>query len=753
MSLLFESKLHQPPPESEPADGKECWEYLACHREFCPAYGRRNTPCWLVPRTRCSDSPSNDFFQKLPTCLACAHFQERAKRHPGGFNYFLAEQVQKNNIHALEHIYQKEESFVDILNRIPDGLFTTDQELRITYFNPAAEKITGFSASDAVGMYCKDVFKNSICETGCALKRAAAQWGDIHNQESTITDINGRKIPVICSTSAFRNGSGRITGGLEIFKDITELKQLHEEIASRERKYRRIFEGSHDMIYTSNQEGKILDVNRAGVEMLGYRSKSELLSLGSVERLYRRDDDRQKFIKAINREGFVKDFEVDFKGRDASPIHVLISSRRYENPLNGDIEYEGIIKDITQRKLAEEIIKQRNSELSVLNSVAVALNISSDLNHILMVTLKHLLKVLRLDRGAIFLIDRENKRARLQIRYGLPEEEPALKDDIIFKDTLLMKHLLEVAELTPKPTFPAFQVSYRARKSDYVPWLTCFLISSKEKAAGFFGFELPPGRVLSQQEIHLLGSLGNFIGGGIENAQLMKTIRLNQQELKRLTENLFRTLEEERRRIARELHDEAGQALTAVKLGLDRLEEKVSSREDQAKQEVDEIRRTLVRTSAEIRRLSYRLHPTLLSDLGLEPALRLYFKDMMSRSNLDIQFRMVGFDQRLDADTETGLYRFSQETLTNAVKHSGAEHFRLSIIKSYPKIIFLAEDDGVGFDSQSLGSDERGLGLIGMRERAYLLGGTFQLRSTKGEGTRIRIEIPLAEAQRNESTH
>ena len=107
----------------------------------------------------------------------------------------------------------------------------------------------------------------------------------------------------------------------------------------------------------------------------------------------------------------------------------------------------------------------------------------------------------------------------------------------------------------------------------------------------------------------------------------------------------------------------------------------------------------------------------------------------------------------MDADIETGLYRFSQETLTNAVKHSGAEHFRLSIIKSYPKIIFLAEDDGVGFDSQSLGSDERGLGLIGMRERAYLLGGTFQLRSTKGEGTRIRIEIPLAEAQRNESTH
>jgi PAS domain-containing protein len=93
------------------------------------------------------------------------------------------EQVHKYNFKALEQIYHKEESFVEILNRIPDGLFTTDGEYRITFFNPAAEKITGFSAYDAVGMYCKDVFKNPICETDCALKRAVADGGDIHNRD------------------------------------------------------------------------------------------------------------------------------------------------------------------------------------------------------------------------------------------------------------------------------------------------------------------------------------------------------------------------------------------------------------------------------------------------------------------------------------------------------------------------------------------------------------------------------------------
>ena len=114
---------------------------------------------------------------------------------------------------------------------------------------------------------------------------------------------------------------------------------------------------------------------------------------------------------------------------------------------------------------------------------------------------------------------------------------------------------------------------------------------------------------------------------------------------------------------------------------------------------------------------------------------------------------MVGFNERLNADIETVLYRFSQEALTNTLKHSGAEIFSLSIIKSYPQIIFLSEDDGVGFDMQRAKNDRRSLGLLGMRERVSLYGGTFQLRSKPGEGTRIRIEIPLSEESKNEQSH
>jgi PAS domain S-box-containing protein len=726
---------------------QQCWACLSCSKVLCPVHGKQTTACWLIPKTHCTNFIQEDFFQKLSTCLVCSYFNEQGEIHPSGWNYFISDQIHKYNAKALEHLYQKEESFVEILNRIPDGLFTTDHEWRITYFNPAAEKITGFSAYDAVGMYCKDVFKNPICESDCALKHAGAEGRDIHNREYEITSIEGKKIPIICSTSAFRDAGGRVTGGVEIFKDISELKRLQEAVVRREKKYRRIFEGSHDMIYTTNLQGKILDINQAGVEMLNFPSKEEMLKTVPAKNLYRNALDREKFLATINRRGHVKDYEVEFKKHDGSPIHALISSRRYENPETGDVEFEGIIKDITHRKRTEEALKQRNRELSILNSIAVALNHNMALNLILRETLKNILKVLELNRGAIFLIDREREKTEVIAESGFQVEDVQDPQQVFFKDPLLSKALFEdEMVLKPEPIFPTFKTRFQTKGQKFTPWLTCFLITFKGKGVGFLGFEIPSSRKLSQYEFHLMGSLGNFLGGAIVNAQMRETIRRNRQELRRLTEKLFQGQEEERRRIARELHDESGQSLTAVKLALERLEQNVSSQEKGFKEEIGEIIRMVQRTSSEIRHLSYHLHPTLLSDLGLEPALDLYFKEIKNHTSHNIEFSMVGFDHRLDVDMETVFYRFSQEALTNTLKHSGADNFRLAIIKSYPKIIFRAEDDGIGFDTQIIGTNKRNLGLLGMRERTSLLGGTFKLRSKPGEGTRIRIEIPFAES-------
>ena len=411
-------------------------------------------------------------------------------------------------------------------------------------------------------------------------------------------------------------------------------------------------------------------------------------------------------------------------------MHALISSRRYQNPETGDVEYEGIIKDITHRKRTEEALKQRNRELSILNSIALALNHNMTVDLILQKALKNVLKVLEINRGAIFLIDRLQKKTKVIAKFGFAAEDAEGSLPGFFKDPLLSKALQEdEMVLKPEPIFPTFKARFQSKNQKFSPWLTCFLITFKGKGVGFLGLDIPSSRRLSQYEFHLMGSLGNFLGGAIMNTQMRETIRSHRQELRQLTGKLFQSQEEERRRIARELHDESGQSLTAVKLALERLEQNVPSQAKGLKKEIGDIIQMVRRTSSEIRHLSYHLHPTLLSDLGLEPALDLYFKEIKNHTGHNIEFSMVGFDHRLDADMETVFYRFSQEALTNALKHSASDTFRLSIIKSYPKIIFRAEDDGIGFDTQIIGKDQRSLGLLGMRERTSLLGGTFQLRS------------------------
>jgi PAS domain S-box-containing protein len=522
------------------------------------------------------------------------------------------------------------------------------------------------------------------------------------------------------------------------------LQNLQEEVVRREQKYSRIFEGGHDMIYISSQDGKLLNVNKAGVEMLGFSSKEEMLALNSVSRFYANPKDRTRLIDLLRRDGSVKDVEFNWVRADGKPLYVLVSSRSYKDPKTGEVQYEGIIKDITRRKEIEELIQKRNRELSILNGIALAINYTMGLDNILQVTLKRILSGLSLAQGGVFLIERTDKKTKLGAGLGLPGVEKGKSVELFFKDVLLRESLIERASrLSLEAFFPSFQAYYNGGDGNFPLWLSCHLIISKGQPVGFFGFVLPPGRILDHQENRLLGSLGNFLGNAIENVRMIETIHQNRHDLQRLTEKLFQTQEDDRRRLARELHDEAGQSLTAVKLGLDHLEQKIPKDNTGMRDILTDTRKMLLRTSSEIRRLAFHLHPTLLTDLGLEPALKLYFKDIETHSNLNIEFQMIGFKSRLEKDLETSLYRFSQEALTNTLKHSGAEIFKLKIIKSFPKIIFIAEDDGIGFDDKNVIIDKRSMGLLGMRERANLLGGTFQVKGRPGQGTRIRIEIRI----------
>lgn len=205
--------------------------------------------------------------------------------------------------------------------------------------------------------------------------------------------------------------------------------------------------------------------------------------------------------------------------------------------------------------------------------------------------------------------------------------------------------------------------------------------------------------------------------------------------------------EQERKRIARELHDETSQVLTSLLISLAILEESITTQE--ARDRIADTRRLAHQTLRAIRNLSIDLRPSALDDLGLLPALRSYVKEYQQKCSIEVEFLATGFKERLPAEMETALYRIVQESLTNTARHANARKLSVTLKEKAHAVYATITDDGHGFDVETLlktPGQERGLGLAGMKERALLLDGSLTINSSPGQGTTVEVRIPLQSA-------
>lgn len=227
---------------------------------------------------------------------------------------------------------------------------------------------------------------------------------------------------------------------------------------------------------------------------------------------------------------------------------------------------------------------------------------------------------------------------------------------------------------------------------------------------------------------------------------MTETLEEKEGERTRLLGKVISAQEEERRRIARELHDEAGQALTSLMLGLRHLEE--HSDGEPARRKAAELRSLTGDTLDRMHDLALELRPTALDDLGLVAALEGYVKDYAAKHGLKVDFHAGSLKGgRLPPQEETTLYRIAQEALTNVVKHADASNVSILLEQRNSTAVLIVEDDGRGFDLKAVtqGSDRaRRLGLLGMEERASLIGGRLTIESHPGGGTAVFVEIPIA---------
>jgi two-component system sensor histidine kinase UhpB len=229
--------------------------------------------------------------------------------------------------------------------------------------------------------------------------------------------------------------------------------------------------------------------------------------------------------------------------------------------------------------------------------------------------------------------------------------------------------------------------------------------------------------------------------------RLNRELELSHERLRALSRRLFEVQEEERRRLARDLHDDVGQALTALKIQLESVAR--AGDEAAARSRVDESVDTVQHTLERVRQLSLSLRPPQLDDLGLAAALRSHLDRQARVAGLQAHFETEDAPQELAPDTETACFRVAQEAINNVLRHARARNLWVRLFSAGGRLAISVRDDGRGFDLESVRERSAGsgsLGLLGMEERMALAGGSFELRSAPGQGTILLATFPLAAA-------
>ncbi len=389
----------------------------------------------------------------------------------------------------------------------------------------------------------------------------------------------------------------------------------------------------------------------------------------------------------------------------------------------------------------------RNEELSALNSIAATLSQSLNLEDVLGNAMQKVLEVTRTTAGCVFLRDSAGNRLKMMSYIGSSsafkcQESSSSVASCACHQVMRYGQTVMVNDVSQCPVLGEDVVM----KED----IGCFVsvpLKSKERTLGIMNVVCSSERCFTENDFRLLDSIGYHVGLAIENAVLYEEAKQKEKLRGQLLSSVINAQEEERKRIARELHDEYGQTLTGLIMNIESLESMTSPKRAQLKEKLGNAKATVIHALEELRRLTLDLRPSALDDLGLVAASRAYAQTYLEAVGVQVEFENKGLSKRLAPVVETALFRIIQEAINNIAKHAEAHNVRIQLEAKGGKITAIVEDDGRGFDVDkvfSSGGRAQSLGLLGIRERAALLGGTFNINSQVGQGTRLTVEIPMA---------
>jgi PAS domain S-box-containing protein len=384
---------------------------------------------------------------------------------------------------------------------------------------------------------------------------------------------------------------------------------------------------------------------------------------------------------------------------------------------------------------------QAREQAETLREATSALTSTLDLGKVLNRMLIHLEQVIPYTSACIFLREGDwmrivAGRGELVIEKGLINQLRHSVDNVLYQEIQRTGSPLILEDALADPRFEIWENGIDNVRG----WMGVPLMVRSE-VIGYLTLDSQELNAYKQVEADLAQAFANQAAVAIHNARLFEEVSLGHKRLQSLSHRLVQAQETERRRVARELHDEAGQALTSLMVGL-RLLEKEIDQPERVPARVAELKHTTDGVLENLHRLAMDLRPASLDHLGLVPALRQYLGMFGAQHGLTLQFETVGLDdERLPPPIEINLYRIVQEALTNVVRHAKATQADVLLERRENQIITIIEDNGTGFDPETRSQSGR-LGLLGMRERAEMMDGQLSVESTPNVGTTIYVEIP-----------
>lgn len=615
-------------------------------------------------------------------------------------------------------------------------------------------------------------------------------------------------------------------------EDITDKKRVEDALKKSEQKYRSIFENTIEGVFQSTIDGRFLTVNPAFAKMHGYESPDAMMkSITDIKKqLYADPVRRDKFTGALWEHGVITNFEHQQFKKDGNRIWVRINAREVRDDDNNILYYEGTAEDITERKNAEEALRESEEQFRQLAEQSLmAVGIIQD--------------------GVFKYFNRKFEEvggySADEIKGWKPFEfsDTFYPDDMNFVINQIKKKQAGYQDVIPHYYFRIIHkngsirwievysktVTYKDRPADMLTLIDITERKNAEKAlreseeryktitektiagiyliqdgllryvnptfCNIYGYtrdELvdklsPLDLVLKEEKEFLNDKIRQHLSGEKESDQFSirirrkdgeirflevfssyalyagkpavlgtcvdmtearranEAIKRSQKELRSLTAYLQNVREEERIRIAREIHDELGQSLTGIKIDISWLKKKLGDivePTDPIQTKIDSILTLTESTISTTRELSLSLRPGILDDLGLVAAIKWQLKRFQEKVGIICMLQSDVAEITIPADYSTVLFRISQECLTNVSRHANATKVKITLMGEGKNLVLEIEDNGKGITKEQI-KNPLSLGILGMRERIMGLKGRFSINGEPGKGTKVRVELPI----------